>query len=136
MNTGIDNNKVLMREDLVKIVGDFYESHPCFSPSNPVIDPNDILETLKKIKDRINEVKFYYEDYDFFTCGRRDFLKKEFYSFFNDKDMLRNGICFVYYFAFKNLAEYIECDVWVNKRYGEDIVKRSEAYKNKGIICE
>lgn len=136
MNGSIDNNKVLKRKELIEIVDEFYKSHPRFSPSNPIIEPKEILKTLNEIRNRINEVKFYYEDYNFFTCGRRDALKKEFYSFFKDQDMLDKGINFVYYFAFKNLTEYIECDVWVNKRYGQEVVEKSEQYKNKGIICE
>lgn len=136
MNNNIDNNKVLNREELIEIVDEFYNTHPCFSASNPNIEPKEILKTLNKIRDKIYKVKFYYEDYNFFTCGRRDALRKEFYSFFKDKDMLYKGINFVYYFAFKNLAEYIECDVWVNKRYGKEVVEKSEEYKNKGIICE
>jgi len=121
---------ILKREELIKIVDNFYSKRSEYSANNDLM--NLYLQTLNNLSEVLLKYEFE-EDKRFVTYCRRDFLKKELETSLESED---------YNQAFYDIIDYVKADTWISPSFVpseynfHDIVKMDDEYKNSGIICK
>ncbi len=123
----------LYREELIQFEKKWLKEHP---------DANNNPKEYISFLDNLNDIILNHEyeiDERFVTYGRRDFLRKEFSDYLNEKTYSGRG---KYNDAFNDLAEYYTGNTWIpigsipDDMNFHDIVDKDNEYKNEGIICK
>jgi len=121
---------ILKREELIKIVDNFYSKRSEYSANNDLM--NLYLQTLNNLSEVLLKYEFE-EDKRFVTYCRRDFLKKELETSLESED---------YNQAFYDIIDYVKADTWISPSFVppecnfQEIVDMDTEYKNSGIICK
>ena len=123
----------LERKKLIKYEEQWLKEHPDKNKK-----PQEYISFLDGLNDIIS--KYDYEnDERFVTYGRRDFLRKEFSDYLNEKTYSGRG---KFNDAFVNLAEYYTGNTWISINSIPKDVNFSKInimdykYKEDGIICK
>ena len=120
----------LYRKELIEYENNWINNHPNPNKQDYIIFLDALSEIIEKYE--------YLDDRRFVTYGRRDFLRKEFSDYLNEKTFSGRG---KYNDAFVDLAEYYSGNTWISIAdipEGIDCHKIIDAdveYKKEGIIC-
>ena len=123
----------LNRSELINFEKQWLEEHP-----NKNDNPMAYISLLDGMNEIISSHDYELDD-RFVTYGRRDFLRKEFSDYLNEKTYSGRG---KYNDAFVDLAEYYSGNTWINMGSVPEITdfhKIEEAdsnYKKENIICK
>lgn len=123
----------LARKELINYEEQWLDNHP-----NKSDNPQEYISFLNGINDIISKYDYKIDD-RFVTYGRREFLRKEFSDYLNERTYAGRG---KYNDAFVDLAEYYTGNTWISissvpegvdfhKVYNADI-----EYRKEGIICK
>lgn len=124
---------MLERKKLIDYEEQWLNNHP-----NKNDDPQEYISFLNGIDDIISKHDYAADD-RFVTYGRREFLRKEFSDYLNEKTYSGRG---KFNDAFVDLAEYYTGNTWISMSSvpeGIDFHKVDNAdneYRKEGIICK
>lgn len=123
----------LERKELIDYEKEWLNNHP-----NKDNNPQEYISFLDGITDIIEKHE-YEQDDRFVTYGRRDFLRKEFTDYLDEKTYSGRG---KYNDAFVDLAEYYSGNTWIDmssvpqELNFHEIDNQDTEYRNEGIICK
>ncbi len=123
----------LNRSELIKYEEEWVQKHPNVT-ENPV-EYASFLDGLNEIISRHD----YETDDRFVTYGRRDFLRKEFSDYLNERAYCGRG---KFNDAFVDLADYYSGNSWISmssvpkELNFHEINNADIEYKKQGIICK